>query len=74
MGLLPVLRPFGVRRRATIILVKPRGDDLATLALLADQGELRPVIEHVYPLEDARQAHEQSQTGRTRGKIVLRIA
>jgi NADPH:quinone reductase-like Zn-dependent oxidoreductase len=32
------------------------------------------VIEHVYPLEDARQAHEQSQTGRTRGKIVLRIA
>ncbi|MEW4569957.1 NAD(P)-dependent alcohol dehydrogenase [Tautonia sp. JC769] len=73
MGLLPVLRPFGVRRRAAIILVKPRGEDLATLARFAEQGELRPVVEHVYPLDDVRLAHEQSQTGRTRGKIVLRI-
>ena len=31
------------------------------------------IFEEVLPLADARRAHELSQTGHTRGKIVLRV-
>jgi NADPH:quinone reductase-like Zn-dependent oxidoreductase len=31
------------------------------------------VIDRVYPLEEVRLAHEQSEGGHAKGKIVLRI-
>jgi NADPH:quinone reductase-like Zn-dependent oxidoreductase len=39
-----------------------------------EQGKLRPVIDRVFPLEEIRQAHEASESGHTRGKVVVRIA
>jgi NADPH:quinone reductase-like Zn-dependent oxidoreductase len=30
--------------------------------------------EYIYPLTDAAQAHERSETGRARGKIVLQVS
>jgi hypothetical protein len=44
------------------------------MARLEDSGKLKPVVETVLPLPDARRAHELSQAGHTRGKIVLRVA
>ncbi len=44
------------------------------LARLADHGELRPTIDAVFPLGEARQAFERSLGGNRRGKIVLRVA
>ena len=40
---------------------------------LVDAAKLRPVVETVLPLSDARRAHEISQNGHLRGKIVLRV-
>lgn len=64
---------FGPTRRARLIVGKPDGNDLALLARWIDQGKVRPVLQEVYPLEEIRQAHEASESGHARGKIVVRI-
>jgi NADPH:quinone reductase-like Zn-dependent oxidoreductase len=60
--------------RQAFIFMTPNGSELTEIALLVDSGKLKPVVETVLPLPDARQAHELIQMGHTRGKIVLRVA
>lgn len=74
VGLVPEARqpPRGLRTQA--ILVGANGARLAEVAALAEAGTLRPVVSHVFPLAEAWRAHEQSETRRTRGKIVLATA
>ena len=59
--------------RAGAILVKTNGRQLAQIAKLIEEGTVKPVIGHEFPLKDVAKAHEQSETGHTRGKIVLRV-
>ena len=47
---------------------------LAEIATLIDNGNVKPVVETVLPLADARRAHELIESGHTRGKIVLKTA
>jgi len=58
---------------ATFFIVEPSRDQLGELARLADAGELRPAIDAVFPLADARAAFERSLAGGRRGKIVLDV-
>jgi NADPH:quinone reductase-like Zn-dependent oxidoreductase len=62
----------GVRQAHTF--VQPNVTQLVEIANLVDSGKLKPVVETVLPLAEARRAHELSQTGHTRGKIVLAVA
>lgn len=62
----------GVRGKS--MLVQPSAAQLAEIGSLIDQGKVKPVVSHVMPLADAAKAHEQSQSGHTRGKIVLRVS
>jgi len=48
--------------------------DLAEIATLFDDGKVKPVIETVLPLVEARRAHELSESGHARGKIILKTA
>jgi NADPH:quinone reductase-like Zn-dependent oxidoreductase len=48
--------------------------DLAEIAKLIDAGKVKTVVDTVLPLADARRAHELSETGHARGKIVLKVA
>jgi NADPH:quinone reductase-like Zn-dependent oxidoreductase len=59
--------------RATAILVDPDSAQLARIATLVDDGHIRPVVSHRFPLDQAPEAHRQSETRRTRGKIVLDV-
>ena len=59
--------------RQAYIRMTPNGAELTEITRLVDTGKLKPVVETVLPLADARQAHELSQMGHTRGKIVLRV-
>ena len=61
----------GVRQAS--VFVQPSAAQLTELAKLVDSGKLKPVVETVLPLSEARRAHELSQTGHTRGKIVLEV-
>jgi NADPH:quinone reductase-like Zn-dependent oxidoreductase len=60
--------------RSTYFVVEPNREQLAELAELADRGELRPVIDEVFPLADARRAFERGEGDQRRGKIVIRVA
>ncbi|CAM5457061.1 NADP-dependent oxidoreductase [Streptomyces abikoensis] len=51
--------------------LEPSPADLEGLAALAGQGALRPLVEETLPLSDAAKAHELSETGHVRGKLVL---
>jgi NADPH:quinone reductase-like Zn-dependent oxidoreductase len=54
--------------------VMPVHSDLAEIAKLIDDGKVKPVVETVLPLREARRAHELSETQHARGKIVLKVA
>jgi len=58
---------------ATFFVVDPDGDQLAEVSALVDREELRPAIDRVYELEDARAAFERSMEPGKRGKVVLRV-
>lgn len=53
--------------------LEPKLIELEEITALIDAGKLRPVVETVLPLAEARRAHEISQTGHARGKIVLKV-
>ena len=59
--------------RQAYVVAKPNATQLAEIAKLVDSGKLRPIVETVLPLSEARRAHELIQTGHTRGKIVLKV-
>ncbi len=40
---------------------------------MLERGEVRPVIDTVYPLDEVRSAHERMEANRNQGKIVLRM-
>ena len=52
----------------------PSSSNLAEIARLIDAGKVKTVVETVLPLAEARRAHELSQSGHARGKIVLKTA
>ena len=64
-------RRFGVR--GMMCSVQPDGAQLGEIAKLIDSAKLKPVIDRILPLREARRAHELSQNGHIRGKIVLRV-
>jgi len=51
----------------------PRYDGLATAAALADEGRFTVPVHAAFPLTEAAAAHNLSETGHPRGKIVLTI-
>jgi len=69
----PVLNRFRRKQHRTL-WVSPDGDALRQVAQMVEAGQLRPLIEKVYALDDIRAAHAHSQTGRVVGKLALRVA
>ena len=41
---------------------------------LIEEGKIRPILDSVFPLEDAARAHQRMQSGLHIGKIVLKVA
>ena len=59
--------------RAAGVFVQPNQAELDQISGLVDSGKVKPIIEAVLPLKDAKRAHEMNQTLHTRGKIVLQV-
>lgn len=55
------------------VFVAPDGLELQLLTGTIERGMLRPHVSATFPLEDAAKAHEQIESGTTRGKIVLTV-
>jgi NADPH:quinone reductase-like Zn-dependent oxidoreductase len=59
--------------RSTMIGVQTSGKRLEEVARLVDEGTLKTLVETVLPLDEAAKGIALSESGRTRGKIVLRV-
>ncbi|MEH2332752.1 NADP-dependent oxidoreductase [Nostoc sp.] len=62
---------FGVK--AARVHCKPNVDQLAAISALVDEGRLKAHVATVLPLVEVKKAFQLSESGRTRGKIVLQI-
>ncbi|MDX6354722.1 MAG: hypothetical protein QOF98_1625 [Streptomyces sp.] len=62
---------LGVRAQA--ILVEHDQTGMATIASLAESGQLRAHVSGTYPLAEAAKAHAAGETGRVTGKLVLTV-
>jgi NADPH:quinone reductase-like Zn-dependent oxidoreductase len=51
--------------------MSPNPDQLARIADLVAAGDVHVEIAAVLPLSEVRRAHELSESGHTRGKIIL---
>jgi NADPH:quinone reductase-like Zn-dependent oxidoreductase len=58
---------------AAFVFCKSNAQQLREINHLIDDGKLKIHIETVLPLTEAKKAHQLSQSGRTRGKIVLQV-
>lgn len=52
---------------------KIRTEDLVMLKELAELGEIKPVIDRVYPLEQTAEAHKYADQGHVKGNVVITI-
>jgi NADPH:quinone reductase-like Zn-dependent oxidoreductase len=62
---------FGVK--AARVFCKPNAKELAEITRLVDEGKLRAHISTILPLAEVKKAHRLSESGHTRGKIVLQV-
>lgn len=67
--------------RGTVLRGRPISEKIAAvrafsthLVPLLEDGRIRPVVEAVFPLEQAREAHELVESNRTFGKVVLEVS
>jgi NADPH:quinone reductase-like Zn-dependent oxidoreductase len=61
------------RQRLKPFLSVGKREDLLTLADLLATGQVTPVIDRTYPLDDAADALRHVGTGHTRGKVVVTV-
>jgi len=74
------LLSFGVRRKAkrlnttfSFLFMKANGDQLRQIAALIDAGHIRPVVDRVFPFQSTNEALAFVETGRAKGKVVIKV-
>ncbi len=63
--LIPLIHGHGARRH---------GEILEKISTLADDGQLRPTVDSVFPLDQAAVAHRKLESKTALGKVVVRVA
>lgn len=60
--------------RSAAISAQGGSDVLSEIAKLIDSGKIKPIVDTILPLSEARRAQEMNETGHSRAKIVLKMA
>jgi len=55
------------------LFMKPSGEQLKVLKEFMEGGLIKPIVDKVYPLKEAGQAFNYLESGRAKGKVVIRI-
>lgn len=74
------LLSFGIRRKAkrsnvsfSFLFMKANGGQLREITALIDSGAIRPVVDQVFPFESTRKAMDYVESGRAKGKVVIKM-
>lgn len=62
-----------LRQRVVFYIASTRPEDLAYLKALIEAGQLRPVIDRTYTLEEGREAVRYAMSGQARAKVVITV-
>ncbi|GAB1794784.1 NADP-dependent oxidoreductase [Priestia megaterium] len=57
----------------TFLFMKPSGEQLRIIANFIEAGKIKPIIDKVFSFKDAQKAMEYAESGRAKGKIILKI-
>jgi len=57
----------------SFLFMKPSGEQLSIIADFIETGKIKPIIDRVFPFENAQKAMEYAESGRAKGKIILKI-
>ena len=64
--------PF-VRQRLAMVMSKEQASDLEVLRPFLESGQVRPSVDQVFALDQAREAMRRLETGQARGKIAISV-
>lgn len=71
---------FGIRRKAkargvrySFLFMRADGGQLSRITALIEAGILRPVVDRVFPFDAINDALAYTETGRSKGKVVVRL-
>ncbi len=74
------LLSFGIRRKAksrgisySFLFMRANGEQLSQITSLIEAGIIRPVIDRVFPFEATNEALAYIETGRSKGKVVVKL-
>lgn len=74
------LLSYGIRKAArrsgasySFHFMTANGQQLSEITRLIEAGHIRPVVDRVFPFDETRQALDYVETGRTKGKVVIKV-
>ncbi|MGX5735613.1 NADP-dependent oxidoreductase [Bosea thiooxidans] len=74
------LLSFGIRRKSrrhrvsySFLFMRADGEQLSRITSLIEAGTIRPVIDRVFPFEATNEALAFIETGRSKGKVVVKL-
>lgn len=74
------LLSFGIRSKAkrhhvsySFLFMRANGEQLSAITSLIKSGIIRPVVDRVFPFEQTKEALAYVETGRSKGKVVVKI-
>lgn len=80
LKLIMFLLSFKVRRKAkrqqvgySFLLMRAEGNQLGEITSLIDAGIIRPVMDKVFPFEQTNEALSYVESGRAKGKVVVKV-
>jgi NADPH:quinone reductase-like Zn-dependent oxidoreductase len=62
------------RMHYRFFFMRPSGKQLRRIAALIDAGDLRTVVDRVFPFDETKEALAYVESGRAKGKVVIRMA
>ncbi len=75
-----VLLSAGVRKKAkrlwvsfSFLFMRAQGNQLSQITSLIDSGIIHPVIDKVFPFEATNEALAYVESGRAKGKVVVKV-
>lgn len=57
----------------TFLFMKLSGDQLQNIANFIESGKIKPIIDRTFSFQDAQKAMEYAESGRAKGKVIVKI-